>query len=180
MKLRYSIPGKLWWIHNFLDYKSYKTIHNSIIKKRNLLKSGAVSADNFWQDILTSNINGPDVTNIKNYLPFEKLKILVANNPFHRMEDVGSYFHTMIYSWKKGSGINWHNDVGHKYGATYYLNSRWNEQWGGEFMFKGDSGSGFLPFVGNSLIIVKAPFQHKVNPVTSPIIPRITVQMFVK
>ena len=45
-----------------------------------------------------------------------------------------------------------------------------------------DSGErfSFLPYVGNSLVIVKAPIQHKVNPVLSPIIPRISVQIFMK
>ena len=34
MKLSYSIPGKVWWITNFLDYAMYKGIHNAIIKER--------------------------------------------------------------------------------------------------------------------------------------------------
>jgi|TARA_R100000482_G_C5047939_1_gene111337 Rps23 Pro-64 3,4-dihydroxylase Tpa1-like proline 4-hydroxylase len=180
MRLVYSIPGKLWWIHNFLDQKYYKNIHSSVIKERNLLKKD--TAKNHWSNILTVNLNAPDITSIENYLPFEKLKTLVSNNPYFKMEDMDSitYFNTMIYFWKKGSGINWHSDAGHKYGATYYLNSKWNSNWGGEFMFKDNNGFGFLPCVGNSLIIVKTPLEHKVNPVTSPIIPRISIQMFMK
>ena len=34
MKLSYSIPGKVWWITNFLDYRMYKGIHDAIIKER--------------------------------------------------------------------------------------------------------------------------------------------------
>ena len=34
MKLSYSIAGKLWWIQNFLDYNTYKGIHDAIIKER--------------------------------------------------------------------------------------------------------------------------------------------------
>ena len=47
-------------------------------------------------------------------------------------------------------------------------------------MFTDDKGHGFLPYVGNSLVVVKSPLEHKVNPVRSKIIPRITVQMFMK
>ena len=81
---------------------------------------------------------------------------------------------------KNKSGINWHSDVSWKYGATYYLNHRWNIHWGGEFMFADKAAHGFLPITGNSLVIVKSPFDHKVNPVLSPIMPRISVQMFMK
>ena len=34
--------------------------------------------------------------------------------------------------------------------------------WGGELLFKSDLGSGFIPIVGNSLVIVKAGLRHKV------------------
>ena len=87
---------------------------------------------------------------------------------------------TSIHFMQKGSGINWHNDRNWKYGATYYINHRWNQQWGGEFMFADTAAHGFLPITGNSLVIVKSPFDHKVNTVLSPIIPRISVQMFMK
>ena len=47
-------------------------------------------------------------------------------------------------------------------------------------MFSDKLGHGFLPFVGNSLVIVKSPLEHKVNPVRSNVMPRITVQMFME
>ena len=34
MKLVYTIPNKLWWIQDFLEYDVYKGIHNAIIKER--------------------------------------------------------------------------------------------------------------------------------------------------
>jgi Rps23 Pro-64 3,4-dihydroxylase Tpa1-like proline 4-hydroxylase len=81
---------------------------------------------------------------------------------------------------KKGAGINWHDDHTWKYGATYYINRRWNENWSGEFMFKDKNSHGYLPCRGNSLVIVKAPIQHKVNPVLSPIMPRMSIQIFMR
>jgi len=81
---------------------------------------------------------------------------------------------------EKGSGINWHSDAGWKYGATYYINNRWNIQFGGELMFKSEKGHGYLPVVGNSLVLIKSPLDHKVNTVLSSLIPRISIQMFMK
>jgi hypothetical protein len=181
MKLVFSIPGKLWCIHNFLDYNLYKDLHHAVIKERNLIKKK--SAKDFWSKGLTVNLKAPDISDVSKYPPFEKLKTLVAHNSYFQIEEnlnSMTYFKTMIYLWGKDTGINWHSDAGHKYGATYYLNSRWNRNWGGEFMFKDGDQSGFLPCTGNSLIIVKTPLEHKVNPVTSPVIPRISIQMFIK
>ena len=87
---------------------------------------------------------------------------------------------TTIHYLEKGTGINWHDDGSWKYGATYYLNNKWHKQWGGEFMFTDANGHGFLPVVGNSLVIVKSPIAHKVNPVLSSLMPRISVQLFMK
>ena len=81
---------------------------------------------------------------------------------------------------KNGSGINWHDDNGHLYGITYYINRRWNPMFGGEFLFTDKKANGFIPLIGNSLVIVKAPLQHKVTPVTSSIIPRKTIQIFIQ
>ena len=54
MKLSYSVPGKIWWISNFLDYNMYKGIHDAIIKERkqiNLHTSKGV-----WSEHLINNI----------------------------------------------------------------------------------------------------------------------------
>ena len=52
------------------------------------------------------------------YKPLEKIKILLENNPFHKIKF--TKFEPLIHSMKDGSGINWHNDSGHSYGITYY------------------------------------------------------------
>ena len=176
MHLAYSIPDKLWWIHNFLDKETYKGIHNAIIRERkqiNLHSSGGV-----WPEFLWNNIVPPKRTEVDNYKPFETLKTLVKHNPYFQLGTAES--RTTIHYMEKNSGINWHNDGKWTYGATYYINHKWHEQWGGEFMFTDGNGHGFLPVVGNSLVLVKAPVTHKVNPVLSPIVPRITVQIFSK
>ena len=84
----------------------------------------------------------------------------------------------MIHSMGDGTGINWHDDYNHNYGITYYVNHRWNLKFGGEFLFRDEYSNGFIPLVGNSIVIVKAPFQHKVVPVMKPLVPRKTIQIF--
>ncbi len=177
MKLSYSIPGKIWWITNFLDQKMYKGIHDAVIKERN--KINLSTSKGLWSDVLIDNIVPPLRTEVSKYLPFEQLKILVKHNAFFQIKDAEE-LSTTIHYMEKNSGINWHDDDKWKYGATYYLNHRWSKQWGGEFMFTHKDGHGWIPPVGNSLVIVKAPIEHKVNPVLSPIMPRMTVQIFMR
>ena len=176
MNLIYSIPGKIWCIQNFLDYNTYRGIHDAIIKERN--KINLHSSKGIWDKMLIDRIVAPYRSQVSNYKPFETLKTLVKHNAYFKLEckEMSSTIHYM----KKGAGINWHNDGEWKYGATYYINRRWNKQWGGEFMFKDNAGHGWIPPVANSLVIVKAPIEHKVNPVLTNIIPRISVQIFMK
>jgi hypothetical protein len=176
MKLSYSIPGKLWWIKNFLNYNMYKKIHNTIIKERK--KINFHSSEGIWSKGLVNNIEAPMRVEISGYKPFQQLKTLVKHNPHFQLHNTKE-MSTIIHYMKKSSGINWHDDGKWKYGATYYINRRWNKQWGGEFMFTNENGHGWIPPVGNSLVIVKAPIEHKVNPVLTTIMPRISVQMFI-
>ena len=177
MKLFYTIPGKIWWITNFLDQKMYKGIHDAVIKERK--KINLSTSKGIWDNRLINNIVPPLRTEVSKYLPFEQLKILVKHNAFFQIKD-SKELSTTIHYMEKNSGINWHDDNKWKYGATYYLNHRWCKQWGGEFMFTHKKGHGWIPPVGNSLVIVKAPIEHKVNPVLSPIMPRMTVQIFMR
>ena len=177
MKLSYSIPGKVWWITNFLDYTMYKGIHDAIIKERK--KINLHTSKGLWGEYLISNIEPPMRVEVTNYPPFEKLKTLVRHNAYFQLNDVEK-MSTIIHYMKKDGGINWQNDGAWKYGATYYVNHKWHGQWGGEFMFTDGNGHGWIPPVGNSLVIIKSPLNHKVNPVLSPIMPRISVQIFMK
>tara|TARA_R100001086_G_C11814039_1_gene252350 strand:- start:747 stop:1283 length:537 start_codon:yes stop_codon:yes gene_type:complete len=178
MRLVYSIPNKLWWIHDFLDKETYQGIHNAIIKERKKINLGP--AKDHWSDDLINNLISPQVVGVRDYKPFEKLKILVRNNPFFKFDKNVEKMISTIHFLNKGSGINWHNDHLWKYGCSYYLNNKWSTQWGGEFMFADEKAHGFIPIIGNSLVIIKSPFQHKVNTVLSPIMPRISVQIFMR
>ena len=169
---------KIWWIHNFLDKEIYKGIHNAIISERDDLKLKEVS-NGAWSSFLYNNMQPPKRVEVSNYPPFEKLKTLIRHNPYCLLPKL-DHMTTTIHYLEKGTGINWHDDGKWKYGATYYINHKWHRQWGGEFMFTDNNGHGFLPVVGNSLVILKSPMAHKVNPVLSPVMPRISVQIFMK
>lgn len=177
MKLSYSISGKIWWITNFLDYSMYKGIHDAIIKEREQINLH--TSKGIWDNDLINNIIPPLRSEVSGYKPFENLKTLVKYNAYFQMKNVEKMSATIHYM-KKGAGINWHDDGKWKYGATYYINHKWHRQWGGEFMFTDTNGNSFVPVLGNSLVIVKAPIPHKVNPVLSPLMPRISVQLFMK
>ena len=177
MQLTYCIPGKIWWITEFLPPEVYKGIHDAIIKERDRIN--LQSASKVWDSNLYWNHRAPDRVAVSQYPPFDILKQLTRKNDFFELPFMETMT-TTIHFMRKGSGINWHSDVGWKYGATFYVNRRWNIHWGGEFMFANKEAHGFLPITGNSLVILKAPFDHKVNPVISPTMPRISVQMFMK
>ena len=177
MRLSYSIPEKVWWITNFLDYTMYKGIHDAIIKERDSINLH--TSEGVWPEYLINNIQPPLRSEVNKYTPFEQLKTLVRHNAYFQLKNVEK-MSTTIHYMKKGAGINWHDDGEWKYGATFYINHKWHKQWGGEFMFTDNNGHGWIPPVGNSLVIVKAPISHKVNPVLSPIMPRISVQIFMK
>ena len=177
MKLIYSIPDKLYYIQNFLDYPTYKKLHYDVFRsslislkstKKNWEKGLKYGYKNFVENTILDT----------NYLPLQKIKILLENNPFCKVKIKN--FEPLIHSMKDGTGINWHHDYKYKYGITYYINRRWNLKFGGEFLFKDKNANGFIPLVGNSMVIVKAPLDHKVTPVMKPIIPRKTIQIFVE
>ena len=177
MKLNYSIPNKIWWITNFLDWATYKNIHQAVVKGRKNIDFEDVQKT--WSQNLYNNLTPAQRAVIINFAPFEKLKTLIRHNPFFKMDKINE-MSTTIPFMSKNSGINWHTDIGWKYGATFYLNKRWCSNWGGEFMFTDMKGHGFIPIIPNSLVIIKAPLKHKVNPVLTKIVPRMSLQLFIK
>jgi Rps23 Pro-64 3,4-dihydroxylase Tpa1-like proline 4-hydroxylase len=175
MKLVYQIPDKLYYIKEFLDYATYKKIHYDVFKSKLIeLKS----TEKKWKEYLKHGYkNFVDNTLLDiNYKPLQKIKILIENNPFHKVKI--KTFKPLIHSMKDGSGINWHDDGNHQYGITYYINRRWNTKFGGEFLFTNENSNGFIPFVGNSILILKSPLEHKVCNVMKPLVPRKTIQIF--
>ena len=163
MKLSFCIPDKVYWITNFLDYNMYKGIHDAIIKERN--KINLHSSEGKWSDDLIANIVPPLRVGVSKYQPFDQLKTLVRHNAFFKMDNLIE-MNTNIHYMKKGSGINWHDDSGWKYGATLYINHKWSKQWGGEFrFFNGQEKSNLSE--GEAMLFPAEPIWiHGTEPVT--------------
>jgi len=177
MNLVYQIPNKLYYINNFLDYNTYKKLHYDVF--RNKLLELKTTKDVWQEPLKHGHKNYVEKLHLDNKNKcLQKIKILLETNPFHKVKIKN--FNPLIHSMKDGSGINWHHDGVHAYGITYYLNRRWNDKFGGEFLFKDEFSNGFIPLIGNSLVILKSPFLHKVSPVQKPTVPRKTIQIFIE
>ena len=176
MKLIYQIPDKLYYIQNFLDYPTYKKLHYDVFRSKDIYLD--LASKHWNENLLEGFKKSPERSDlIPEYGPLKKLNILLNTNPFHKVNQPIKRF--ILHSMKNNSGINWHDDYNHKYGITYYINRRWNPKFGGEFLFQDKNNNGFIPLVGNSVVIVKAPFNHKVTPVMKPIVPRKSIQIFI-
>ena len=90
--------------------------------------------------------------------------------------------HYQYYIWDKLSGIDMHNDSGHDFGATLYLNGQWNPNWGGLFVWE-DKDEKELKIIcpkQNMLVIADEGEDHMVTTI-SPYAEedRITIQIWV-
>jgi Rps23 Pro-64 3,4-dihydroxylase Tpa1-like proline 4-hydroxylase len=176
MNLVYNLEDKLFWIHNFLPIDEYKKIHNEVFKQRKLLPYKKVN-DSWDKGLINNQRNIPKTVFIEHDY-FNLYKTLLLQQSFIKLDNKN--FNFTLTSMENGSGVNWHSDGFYKYGITFYINKRWNHQWGGEFMFSHNNTNSFLPIVGNSVIIIKTPIFHKVNTVISTIIPRMSIQSFIR
>ena len=85
MKLIYQIPNKLYYIQQFLDYPSYKQLHKEIFDPK--LKQH--NTGETWMDALKyghKTYVSHTVFDSNKHKILLKLKILLQNNPFIRLE----------------------------------------------------------------------------------------------
>lgn len=176
MRLIFNLDNKIVYIQNFLPDHEYKRLHNEIFKQHK--KFNLELASKFVEKKLLKNLISPKRVEInEDYFKF--YKTLLMHQGFLKIK-TPVFQKSYIYIREKNSGINWHSDGQVDYGVTYYLNKRWNKNWGGEFMYSYNNQNGFIPVVGNSLVIVKTPLLHKVNPILVNFMPRVSIQSFIK
>lgn len=87
------------------------------------------------------------------------------------------------YMWQAGSGISKHNDSKHEFGATIYLDRKWDPNWGGCFLYweKGNDSEavkGVFPRYNQMILNDDVEF-HMVTPI-SPNETRSTIQVWGK
>jgi|TARA_R100000149_G_C5869993_1_gene134151 Rps23 Pro-64 3,4-dihydroxylase Tpa1-like proline 4-hydroxylase len=181
MNLVYQLKNDLFWIQNFLPQQLYKDMYVQAIKKRN--DSNFQPTDVNWRtykeevdDMSYSYNQRNPATNNK---LFTKYHTLLKHQRFVNLIDKQFDSHLRKYTY--GQHLTWHKDdlKTRVYAATFYFNKTWDQNWGGEFMFKTDTSSGFLPIVGNSIIIAKCGLVHKVNANLKKTHPRLSIQTWI-
>ena len=109
----------------------------------------------------------------------EQFHIVLKYQPFVNILD--SHLDSHIRKYKYGQHLTWHSDdLGNRgYASTFYFNKTWKQNWGGELMFKSSEGSGFIPILGNSIVIIKSGLHHKVNANLKKTHPRLSIQTWI-
>ena len=184
MNLEFNFKDKLFWIHNFLPKETYKNMYVEFLKNRNKLnfKKTFVHWKTFKEefDNMSESYNQEDKKskNLNQYL--KTYNIMLKHQPFVNFLNYKLESHLRLF--RHNQHLTWHNDKGsdnRQYAATFYFNKTWHESWGAELMFKSPEGSGFIPIIGNSLVIVKVGLRHKVNPNLKNTHPRFSIQTWV-
>ena len=183
MNLAFNFHDKLFWIHNFLPENLYKKMYVNIIKTRNELNFHKTSVE--WrifkeeEDDMSMSYGQDKFDNeVINFL--FKYHTLLKHQQYVNLTNTKCDSHLRKYNY--GQHLGWHDDGSveqRKYAATFYFNKTWQESWGGELLFKSDLGSGFIPIVGNSLVIVEAGLRHKVCANLKKTHPRLSIQTWI-
>ena len=95
MELGFSIPGKLWWIKNFLSYDMYKGIHNSVIKDRKRIE--LETSKGTWPKDLIRYSKPPLIKNRVNSVALEQLLTLIKHNAFYQLDEIKSHNFNVHY-----------------------------------------------------------------------------------
>lgn len=88
------------------------------------------------------------------------------------------YLYAMYYKWMPGSYIPWHADRAWDFAMTIYCNPKWDQDWGGYFAYKSDTGITCLKPEFNTAVRIYTPLEHSVFSTTPDADPRTTIQVF--
>jgi len=164
-------------VHNVFDVQQYLDV------KQEAFRSFKQDSDTYWtsHDVWTDNLkDGMDGTVLCQHVSDKYNKIISECVKPHLPEWDGEY-DMMWYVWDKGSGINWHNDLPHRFAATIYLNDNWLKEHGGVFLWQENKTydiHGWLP-KANTMVVNDQGEQHYVTPITSnALVCRHTIQIF--
>jgi len=184
MNLAFNFHDKLFWIHNFLPTNLYKEMYINFIKTRNKLnfEKSIVNWRTYKEEIDNMSISyGQNKFNKKIVHYLSKYHTLLKHQQYVNLIDKNFKSHLRKYNY--GQHLGWHSDEiesnKRKYAATFYFNKTWHQSWGGELLFKSDLGSGFIPIVGNSIVIVKTGLEHKVSANLKKTHPRFSIQTWI-
>jgi len=182
MNLVFNFEDKLFWIHNFLPLETYKRMYVEFIKNRNKLhfKKSSVSWRTFKEEVdnMSESYNQQNQEDdLQDYLG--TYHNTLKNQPFVNFTNLEFKSHLRIFKYNQH--LAWHSDEkdNREYAASFYFNKTWNDNWGAELMFKSKEASGFIPVLGNSIVIVKKGLIHKVNSNLKKTHPRLSIQTWI-
>jgi hypothetical protein len=126
-----------------------------------------------WDNNIVKDSDPIIIYHINNtYDIFDKIKNHIKDKNNIELKDI------FFYNFMQNSHIPWHNDGNHNGGLTIYLNSEWDKDHGGIFLFEHDDEiKGVYPS-NNLAVIQRGGVNHCVAPTTRNSKIRKTIQIF--
>jgi len=159
---------------NVLKTETISIFRNELTK--NLSKKCWAISSLFWPENIMVGIQGScAISDLSKDLENRIINDIKELLPSYRELKI------QCYVWDKNSAISKHNDHAYKFGATIYMNERWDMNYGGIFLWTPNGEkeySAIIPECNNMVLNDKREW-HMVTPV-SPYIkePRITIQIW--
>ena len=156
--------------NNFLDQNLLKEINNFALSHLHL---NCWRTSHFWKPVIKRATAPISILEIP-----EKMNKLIQE--IFRKKSLkwkNLNIHCMFYLWPPGSYIGWHYDNTYKFGATIYLNEKWNIDHGGLFMYMNKNNiKAITPVYNQCIVPVKT--KHSVTLLTPDSDLRRTIQIF--
>ena len=137
---------------------------------------------NFWETTLWTDSTPILIYNFENGDPIIQLLWNQISPLFNNVNyihwSIGLYFAT------PGSYITWHDDLYEdeipRLASSTYLNSNWDKNWGGHFLYKSKETEEYYAEIPeyNKMILVETPELHATSITSQSAEPRISLQCF--
>jgi Rps23 Pro-64 3,4-dihydroxylase Tpa1-like proline 4-hydroxylase len=148
-------------IKNVLSDDSIKSFREEMVFK---FKQQCWSISSLsWSGELLDGIQGQCVSSMLS----EELKLKLINDIKNYIPKCDNYTF-QGYVWDKNSGISLHDDHMYKFGATIYMNTNWNINNGGIFLWRPKDSEEFKAIIPefNTMVVNDSNEPHMVTPVS--------------
>ncbi len=151
-------------IKNILEESIIKEIIKDFKKQSKeyaWMDSRLIWATNIYKDSIIGNVSQTTVSDhVHNMIePVIRSRVKL---PYERLAILHCVWHPL-------SGLNIHNDLRYKFGATIYLNKEWDINWGGLFVYQKKDHYVALPPEYNTCVVNTDKTMHMVTQI-SPLI----------
>ncbi len=151
--------GMIQVYKNFLPNDLIKDIFSYV---KDNMKKNTWYTNISWQDVLVNKSNQVSMLLLSPFVEDIK-RCYVQKNDIY-----GDYnFIAQFYVWQRGSHITWHYDNDHSFGSTIYLNSKWNRNDGGLYMYEEEGQIKAEEPEYNKMILNDNKLYHSVSMITN-------------